>query len=167
VNSTFPDQLSQRFSHWPEATPEAEKWRYETIKLCSEAVERSALGSEEKQRRKKCYNDSVTVTVEEISQSIGKICFLDESSKDCIKSIVRGAARLWLELGCQHCRFLIVVSDTARNELDGSDKGREVVDLIVQPKVLRVGNSRGERLEKDEVVRGCKGEQREFVPAKR
>jgi hypothetical protein len=138
------------------------------LKKLLEALEQpgSASASEDAQRQRKSYNSFMASTGQEIASTLARVCVLDGKSLECIKRIVKAAARLWLELGTQRCRFLMVWPQAAINALGSKGDPRTAITLVVQPRVLRIGNSRGEQLDKADEIRGCEGQQRRFSPAK-
>ena len=67
-----------------------------------------------------------------------------------IKEIVLQATKLWLDLGVQRCRIVIVIPQASR----GANSSRQIrlcQDLVLQPEVQRKGNAKGENLDMPEV----------------
>jgi len=110
---------------------------------------------------KQGYEQSVKEVMKDISDELGRVASISSKDKQRISDLVRKAATLWLEIGQQRCRIFLLMSDSggrpSRNEPSSLD-GDETQELVVMPELRRKGNAQGERLEKDELISGCKGE---------
>jgi hypothetical protein len=65
---------------------------------------------------------------------------------------------LWLEMGTQRCRLVVVVPDFVKSAFQRNTRRGSKMELVVLPEVRRIGNSQGGDLDREEVVSGCKGQ---------
>ena len=146
---------------YPTPTEVSERWRYETIKACLDAINRSLLDCSGpdynlKQSYEKCLKDAT----EDVSHELGRVATLSHNEKQRISDLVRKAAKLWLEIGRQRYRVFLLMSQSGAKP---SRSGQVFVnrdgmqELVADPELRRMGNAQGERLEKDELVSDCKG----------
>jgi hypothetical protein len=106
------------------------------------------------------YESSLREVVEDVSQELERVAAVSSSDKQRVSEFVRKAAQLWLEVGRQPYRILLVMSNIGEKPSrsgPASLNSDGTQDLITRPEVRRIGNSQGERLERDEVVADCKG----------
>ncbi|KAF2188027.1 hypothetical protein K469DRAFT_704299 [Zopfia rhizophila CBS 207.26] len=155
---------SKEFPHWPEPSEGSEKWRSDRVKECLEALEQARNPSEERQKRKQGYNQTLGTAVEEISQAVKRISLLDERKLQTLQDLVRLAGRLWLDIGSQRHRIIVVVPGSSENVLKGTKTGSKPIELVLKPEVRRFGNSQGQELDRVDVVGGCKGEYESYDP---
>lgn len=94
-----------------------------------------------------------------MSKAIEKVSDVDNSTDQALEVVTRKAAKMWLEFGTQRCRILVVMSPS--NLSPPSDKIRKVresfLELVVVPELRRLGNSKGQDLDRQERVAGCEG----------
>ncbi|KAI9773910.1 MAG: hypothetical protein M1840_006136 [Geoglossum simile] len=146
---------------YPKPTKPSEKWRYETMKEAYEAVSQPLQKWDPGYGVKQGYELSMKEIIEDISRELGRVAFVDEKDNPRISDLARKAAKLWLEVGQQRCRIFLLMSSSGEKPLrsDKSSLDRDrAQELVVVPELRRMGNAQGERLEKDELVSGCKGE---------
>jgi hypothetical protein len=86
-----------------------------------------------------------------IIRTLGRLVATTSSQQNAIKDMVRQAAKLWLDIGIQRCRILIIVPQGSRGTSRRHD-GQRLREFVVQPEVQRFGNSQGENLDTQEVV---------------
>lgn len=95
-----------------------------------------------------------------MSEAIGKVSDVDNNTVRALEDVAKKAAKIWLEFGAQRCRILVVIP-LSNLKLPPSDKIRKVregfLELVVVPELRRLGNSKGQGLDKDEIVAGCEG----------
>ncbi|KAN0071923.1 hypothetical protein V8E54_009652 [Elaphomyces granulatus] len=141
----------------PKPTKVSEKWRYQTIDDCLEAISQPLLGWEPDINIKQCYEQSLVETTEDISHEFGRVASID---KQRMSDLVRNAAKLWLEIGQQRYRIFLVMSKSGSKP---SRSGQAFVDadgrqeLVASPELRRIGNVQGEKLEKEDLVLDCRG----------
>ena len=157
----MPQDRRSEFSHWPEATEDSEKWRYEQVKECLDALKKP--DSETKRRWKRSYDQSVNTTADEIYNAVNAIAATSESDVQLVQDLVKLAAKFWLDAASQRCRILLYFPPLGANVL-GSRQALTSIDLVVQPEVRRRGNAQGQRLDREQVVKGCEGEHTAFQP---
>lgn len=139
-------------SHWPHPTQKSEAWRYQKIKSCLQALEQMGTASVEMQRCKDGYGHSLNEASREISRAIEKLCLVDENQQRAIHSLVSQAAKFWLDVGSQHYRVLVVMPSSTANPLQEAKPSYGQIQLIINPKLQRIGNAVGEALDKMETV---------------
>lgn len=67
------------------------------------------------------------------------------------------AARLWLDICSQRYRILVILPNSSGNVLKATKGGCKSLKLVVKPEIRRIGNSHGQELAKEEIVRGWRG----------
>lgn len=146
---------------WPRPYPETEKWRYEQVKKCLDALERGESDLKEG------YESSLMNVGKELSKALGSVSPVDKDTAREMRDLARKAAKLWLELGTQRCRIFFIIPDQIKSGLQGGNGRRDrrgTLELILHPELRRIGNSQGEELDREEVVTGLQGEYTEFTP---
>jgi hypothetical protein len=114
---------------------------------CVEAVEKPSGDP----MLKDAFVEGVQRVCDEITIGLDRVVANTANLQKFIKDIAHQATRLWLDLGIQRCRILIIVPSESRGTSGKSDRtgSRE---LVVQPEIQRFGNAQGENLETQEVV---------------
>ena len=153
------------YSHWPEANEKSEEFRYKTVKDCQDAVGRRGNESGLSRRRRDIYGKSLEETVNEIAESIEQVAFLNKDGEEIIRNLVRIAAKLWLEFGCQRYRIIFIFPPSLRRSAESSSSQSR--ELVVRPQVRRIGSSQGTELDKEEIIKGCEGEWSTYFPHER
>ncbi|KAH0558446.1 hypothetical protein GP486_004892 [Trichoglossum hirsutum] len=139
----------------PKPTKDSEKWRYEALRERSVAITQPLMKTEPNYNVKLSYEESVREAIEDISRELEKVTSVGSGDEQRVIDIVRKSANLWLEAGQQRCRILLLMSPPQSGQASQERDGAE--DLVVVPEVRRIGNAQGERLDKNELVSGCKG----------
>ena len=120
------------------------------------------------QKIKQDHELTIKKTIEEISQELGEVAPISADEKQRLGVLVKKAAKMWLEVGQQRCRMFLLMSDSGKEPTRSRAAARSqdgMLGLVVVPELRRFGNANGERLEKDELVTGCKGKFSVFVPS--
>jgi hypothetical protein len=144
---------------WPEPSIDAERWRYATIKECRAALEKAASELDPRTRVRKGFKTSLNALKQELTSTLGEVSNLDKSSIQAAESIIKKAARMWLEFGTQPRRILVVVQGSNLKSAERIQRAREAtLELVVVPKLKGFGNSKGQDVHIEETVGGCDGE---------
>lgn len=148
-----------RFYNWPTPGLEAERWRYETIKQCQEALAQSASDLDPRAKLKKNFKISLDNTRKKLSDAVAKVSGLDKGLLQSLDDIPKKAAKMWIEMGTQRCRiFVFMQGSNLTSQSDRVKKAREdVLELVIIPQLWRFGNSKGQDLYKKELIKGCAG----------
>jgi len=148
------------FAPSPKPTKASEKWRYDEITECLEAISKPLLVWEPNYDLKRSYEQCLNDTLEDVSHELGRVASMGDPDKQRMIDLVRKAARLWLEIGQQRYRVFMLMSKSgskpsrSRQAFVDADGQQE---LVAGPELRKFGNMQGERLEKDELVPDCKG----------
>jgi hypothetical protein len=113
------------------------------------------------QSLKQQYELSLKEAANEMLQHLENVVPVKENYQQRMNDLVEAAAKLWLEAGQQRCRVFLLMSEEGKGpppSIPSAEARGRVHDIIVTPGVRRMGNSQGERLDKEEVVQGCEGE---------
>lgn len=148
-----------RFYNWPTPGLEAERWRYETIKQCQEALAQSASDLDPRAKLKKNFKISLDNTRKKLSDAVAKVSGLDKGLLQSLDDIPKKAAKMWIEMGTQRCRiFVFMQGSNLTSQSDRVKKACEdVLELVIIPQLWRFGNSKGQDLYKKELIKGCDG----------
>jgi hypothetical protein len=98
--------------------------------------------------------------MQELTSTLGEISNLDKSNVQAAGSIIKKAAKMWLEFGMQRCRILVIVQGSNLGSVEERiQRAREAtLELVVVPELKRFGNSKGQDVHIEETVGGCDGE---------
>jgi hypothetical protein len=110
---------------------------------------------------KQQYELSLKEATNEMLHHLENVGIVEETDHQRMGDLVKKAAKLWLEAGQQRCRLFLLMSEDGKGpppSVPSAEARGRVHDIIVTPEVRRMGNSQGERLDKEEVVQGCEGE---------
>jgi hypothetical protein len=143
----------------PKPTKGSEKWRYEKMKKCVEAISQPLMEMEPYYNVKRQFESTLTETSEEIYHELMKVAYLDNIEKQRIRDLVKRAAKLWLEVGQQRYRMFLIMTNSTQEPARSNESALRAgkMQLVVAPELRRMGNAQGERLEKDELVMDCEG----------
>lgn len=125
------------------------------MKKHSGAVTQTLMAWEPNYNVKLSYEKSVREAMEDISRWLERMASVSNDDKQRVTDLVRKAANLWLEVGQQRCRIFLLMSPPRSGQASLARDGTE--ELVVVPEIRRIGNAQGERLDKDELVMGCRG----------
>lgn len=131
-----------RFYNWPTPGLEAERWRYETIKQCQEALVQSASDLDPRAKLKKNFKISLGNTRKKLSDAVAKVSGLDKGLLQSLDDIPKKAAKMWIEMGTQRCRiFVFMQGSNLTSQSDRVKKAREdVLELVIIPQLWRFLN---------------------------
>jgi hypothetical protein len=153
-------QLDNGCYIWPKPSIDAERWRYATIKECRAALEKPVSEWDPWARLKKGFKTSLDALTQELTSTLGEVSNLDESSVQAAGSIIKKAAKMWLEFGMQRCRILVIVrGSNLKSAEERIQRAQEAtLKLVLVPELKRFGNSKGQDVHVAETVGGCDGE---------
>lgn len=137
---------------WPRPFPDTEKWRYEEVKKCLDALDRGEVDL------KQAYESSLASAAQELSNAIGSVTSINNDTLNEMKALGRKASRLWLQMGTQRCRILIFIPDSIKSPIQRNSRRGRNTELVILPEMRRIGNSQGEELDPETAVAVCKGE---------
>ena len=145
----------------PRPTKASEKWRYETMKECVEAITEPGIVVKANRNVKGGYELTLKEITDALSHELARVALVDTNDKQRMELLVKKAAQLWLEVGQQRSRMYLLMSNSGHEPAQSSPAslnrdGR--MELVVVPEVRRKGNVQGDRLGEDELVSDCKGE---------
>lgn len=148
-------------STWPaKPTLNTERWRYETIRACQDALAQPASEYDPRRKLKVGFESSLDSIAKALSEIIGRVSDVDDTTAQTLETIARKAAQTCLEFGKQRCRILVDMSGS-NMELPLLERVRQVQEgsreFVVVPRLWRVGNSEGQNFEKRMVIPGCEG----------
>lgn len=143
------------FYNWPPPGLDAERWRYETIKRCQEALEQPASKWDPRARLKRDYKNSLDNIQGKLSGALAEVSELENGTIQSLEDICKKAARMWVAMGTQRCRILVVMQGS--NITSQSDRVKKALELVITPQLWRCGNSKGQDLQNEEIIMGCNG----------
>jgi hypothetical protein len=85
---------------------------------------------------------------------LGKVSKLDQKALVAWNAIPKKAADMWIEMGTQRCRLVVVIPNGAlTSQAARAKKAREDgLELIIKPELRRYGDSKGQDLSKMETM---------------
>lgn len=142
----------------PVPSKASEKWRYDSLKLCSEAMSRAQVEWDYKVQGE--FGSSIKKVADEMMIELERVSPLSSNEMQRMDELVRKAAQFWLDVGQQRCRVVLLMSssgeDPVRSDMGSLDRDG-TLSLVVIPELRRKGNSQGERLDTNDLVMDCKG----------
>jgi hypothetical protein len=144
---------------WPEPSFDTEKWRYETMKGCQEAMRISPSKYDPRIKIRNGYQTSMDHIAMNLSEAFEMITTITDEQSQGIRALSEKAAKLWISFGTQRCRlFFVLQSKKDAIETGSDDRCEAVVEFVIRPELKRVGDSDGISFVKMQTVAGCEGE---------
>ncbi|KAH8685430.1 hypothetical protein BGZ60DRAFT_425926 [Tricladium varicosporioides] len=136
----------------PQPNKESERWRYETMKSCIIVTgDRLAEGDPSFSLQQNYYKALEDIR-NDIMQELGKVSTEISCYEDQVETLLREAAKFWLEVGQQRCRMFLAMSESGTEPAQTRLNHCGTLNLVVMPQLRRMGNAFGEQLDKDELV---------------
>jgi hypothetical protein len=154
----FHDQEDSGLYLWPDLSLDSERWRYDTIEPCQEAINKPASAIAKQTEIKKAFEGMLNKTREELYEMLRKVGKLDHAALEDWAQTPKKVADMWLLMGTQRCRLVMVIpSGELVSQADRAEKARnDGLELVIKPEVVRYGNARGQDLTKKGIL--VKGE---------
>jgi hypothetical protein len=142
-------QWTNAFYTWPPPTLQAERWRYETIKSCKEVVKHPVSKFDARAKLKEGFSVSLEKSKSELLKALSNVSPHQEDLKEFVEQLPLTAARLWIDMNTQRCRFYFVLRGTSlRASKDGIKKAQgDSLDTNLQLELRKYGDSKGQDLE--------------------
>lgn len=137
---------------WPKATGVAETWRYDEMKKCRDAIRAGVTPW------KQSFDQRVADIGRALSEVIDSVSVVDSVIQESMSTLAGKAAQLWLDIASQRFRVIIMMGDLTH----GPGGGRDPKELVLQPELRRFGNAVGEKLDRFDIVTGCRGKYMSF-----
>ena len=108
---------------------------------------------------KKGFEKAVRNTERGILQELENIILTENIDLATVKAIANDAARLWVDCSLLWCRVFVSMSrSNKRPSRLHYQSASGVRELVIQPRLDRIGNSNGQDLDVKVVVSGCEGQ---------
>jgi hypothetical protein len=150
---------------WPEPSVDAERWRYAAVKECRAALEKPASKWDPRATLKRSFKTSFDALKEELMSRLNEVSSVDDRCLQAVESIIKKAAKMWLDFGTQRCRIMVVVQGSnlksAQEKIQTARSN--TLKLVVVPELKKFGNSKGQDVDVQETVGECGGEIVEVV----
>ena len=145
---------------WPEPSYDSERWRYETLRQCQEALNKPMSDYDPRQRLRKGCLQSVARVREDMSQALGNVSSVDATTVRSVESIAEKAIKMWVLFGTQRCRLVIASrgSKVTTEAFKVHPSRERCVELAVRPELKRIGDADGVLFEGETTIAGCVGE---------
>jgi hypothetical protein len=117
------------------------------------AVEPSAIES----ALKSSFEDSIIAAMTATCHALRKVARIQEDHRKSLQSILRLAAKTWLEVCSQRYRLIVLLPDGFGDILSSKPTDESPFTLIVKPDLKRYGDSQGSGLMRGELLGGWKG----------
>jgi hypothetical protein len=115
---------------------------------------------------KNAYEHSIIEIADMILKAIGHMVETSAADERDCQQLVRTAADFWLDVSAHKCRITLHFPSPMVNVLEkGAMSGK--ISLVAQPEVRRKGTAKGERLDREQVVKDCEGDCPDFQPGKK
>jgi hypothetical protein len=135
------------------------------VKKCLEAIDKATSPSHPGYKLREAFESSLTNLAAEMSKILSTVCQVDSTVQVHMRGIANTAARLWLQLGTQRFRVLVIIPDQIVRSMQGTQSRsmhRGLVELVIRPELRRAGNSIGGGFDQEEIISGCKGDYSSF-----
>jgi hypothetical protein len=130
------------------------------VKECLAAL-RQPMPSESGPRAKlrSGFETSIDALRKELTSMLGEVADLDNDGVQDIDNLATKAADMWLEIGIQPFRVLVVLKGSnLKSAKERIQRAREgTLGLVVAPELRRFGDSKGLAIDIEETVGGCDG----------
>jgi len=142
------------FYVWPPASPESEKSRRNTLKGGEEALNQNLSETDSRAAMKRGCFTTIDQTKEQLEQILENVTIPDDDMYQEIDEIVKEAGQMWVGFGGQIFRIRLImegsVLPTERDRIKQAKANQ--LSLVVKPKLMRFGDSRGENLTKKTIL---------------
>lgn len=140
---------------WPTPEVATERWRYNTIKECQ-----AALKLPTSEWDKESFKEALDYLRNQMIETIDGLIVMDKTNVQAVQKITKKATKLWLDFGTQRCRVLLVFEGSNVETIEEKIRlaKESTLELLVEPKLIRLGISKGYKLESSEVIGGCAGQ---------
>jgi hypothetical protein len=142
-------------SRGPIASEDVENWRCKEVKGCRDAIQQS------EPHAKESYQRALMAVAKDLSAVLGSVSSVDSRIRTEMKKLAEKAAELWLKVGIQRFRVIVLMSDPNKTSLQGREvrmgKSKEPRELVIRPEMRRIGNSQEEELDREHVISDCRG----------
>lgn len=146
---------------WPKPQMETERWRYITIRECKAAL-RQKLPSQfdPRAKLKKDFQTSIERLRKGTVAALEDLVVLDKGNLQLLDKMTMKAARTWLDFELQRCRVVVLVQGSNKRDVAAKEQRTRAdgLALVMVPKLMRFGNSKGEGLDTKETIAGREGE---------
>lgn len=146
---------------WPAPSFECERWRFEILRQCQQALEHTLSEYDPRQKLHTGYKETLLRAQTDILQQLGNVSEPNEAVSQSVMAIVEKAASMWVTFGSQRCRLLVTIHGlrVTTEHRETSRSGDRSVELVVRPELRRGGDANGElHFEEAKSIAGCEGE---------
>lgn len=138
---------------WPDVAGDVERDRYETAKAFLDTIESSTNEG----GCKDSFEESIANAVSAMTRELEKVASLKIREEKSLESIVRLAAKTWLESCSQRYRLVVITTHGSGDILSYGTPQPSGLKLIIRPDLKRYGDSQGKDLMRGEPLAGWKG----------
>lgn len=138
----------------------AERWRYLTMKECSEVLQKPRPSHlDPRARVEEGFKRSLHALISRLRGSLEALVVLEAGHVSQIQRLSTHASQIWFEFCLHRCRMRISLN--GREALSEAEKAAAAeigpLELTESPEVGRYGNVKGVDLERFTVISGCEG----------
>jgi hypothetical protein len=151
LNFIDPDFTNEYYT-WPARTLNTERWRYIAIKTCKDTVKKRTSKLDPCWKIKEGFNETLVKTQAELSDALSSFSYLNHATQQLIEDIPIQAARLWIDMCTQRCRFHFKIpgSILASNAERAGKARTDTLQLTTLLDLKKYGDSKGQNLHKME-----------------
>jgi hypothetical protein len=134
---------------YPHPTPKTEKWRYENMLVCKEALSQVY---DPKHKIQSSYKEWLADTQHDLEAAIANVAAPEAvlaRSTEC-QAIILEAAKMWVDFGKERYRIVMAMPSDIQSEITKKRDQDHDIELLVEPELVRFGNSKGEELQRPE-----------------
>lgn len=121
------------------------------MKRCKEEIQQK---KGENQNRRESFEQTLAIIFADIAHTVERVSSLGLKESDLLKKLIKTAADSWLEICSQRYRILVVLPGPNGNVFKTSQRRSGGLRLIAKPEIRRIGNAKGQELDKGEVTIG-------------
>ncbi|QDS69847.1 hypothetical protein FKW77_000212 [Venturia effusa] len=150
----FPNEVQDAggLYSWPIPTLDSERWRYNSMTPCQEALTKAVSDVDAMTKMKLGYEETLERTRKELLAMLDMVADLKQEDVQSWSAVPKKAADIWIQMGTQRCRLVVVVpGGEVVEQAERARRAREVgLELVFKPGLWRYGDSKGQDLERVE-----------------
>ena len=145
---------------WPVPSTDAEQWRYITMQSCQDALRIATSEYDPRTKLRSGLRETLLLAKSKLIEIFEMVTTLNQTQRQALYHFAERAARMWILFGVQRCRLLLIMHNlsVSSNSRRPSEIQELSIEFVLRPEIRRIGDTDGDILDKEHVVKGCEGE---------